>query len=116
MLRMTLSVGLDVNDDLTVADLLDFADLVRMCGARREACLEQITAPQDETTLVRFEVTGVRLGSAGTSLPVQLQEEERQEFLEALEVVIDSEGDARGVLQTLKELRSRLTAANPFIV
>ena len=111
---MTMVVGLDITTDLTVADLLDFADVVRMCGVRRDVRLEQITAPQDDSILERFEVPGLRLGSPEARWPVQLAEQQRQRFIEALDAVFESDGDARGVLPTLSELRDLLAIVRPF--
>ncbi|MEV0271141.1 hypothetical protein AB0H43_20365 [Hamadaea sp. NPDC050747] len=103
---MTLRARVDIDDNLTYGELFDFVDIVRDSGVSPDALVKQVRTEHngDDFGLEAFEqeVTLPAIRS------VVLGGDEVRELLATLEMITDSDGDARAALDALTKLRKRL--------
>lgn len=100
-------IGMEYKSDgMTFGELFEFVDLARRCGKAPTDKVTLVFAENsDDEILDRFEFSGTY--GAGT-VPVNMTGTDVSLFCATLDAIIASEGDARGALGTLAELRDRI--------
>jgi len=98
---MKLSVDLV---GLTWQDLYNFVDAARAADVPGELEVGQELAQHDEETPVALTVDVHNLDQRS----VTFDDTTRRQYADALRTVIDTDGDARAVLETVKDLRDGL--------
>ncbi|MBM4602814.1 hypothetical protein GS575_07335 [Rhodococcus hoagii] len=101
---MSMKVSIDTLG-MTFGDLYNFVDLARGAGIAPDQEVTQVMLPNDDSILDKFEV---ELTSGHIRKAPDLSGLDLGQLIQAIDEVIDSEGDARGVIPELKELRDRL--------
>lgn len=102
---MSLKVSVDLGE-LTFGDLYNFVDLARGAGIASDAAVKQVPLENyDELCIDRFELD---LPNDEIRKAVYLAELDRTHILGVLDSIIENEGDARGLIAELKDLRQRL--------
>ncbi|PPF53916.1 hypothetical protein C5B94_09120 [Clavibacter michiganensis] len=103
---MTLKTTVELLQ-LTWGDLIAFADLGRAAGKSGDDPVEQVPAQQDPDEVDAFALD---LPATRLRVPAPFPADEAQRFIDALDRIDDEQGDARGELAMLRELRDRLAA------
>jgi hypothetical protein len=99
---MKLSVDLD---GLTWSELIDFVDAARAAGMNGEQLVGQVVDPNDpDERTVGLEVEVPHLDER----TVTFDHVVRLQYAQALSAVLETDGDARGVLRELRDLRDGL--------
>ncbi|MDV8076531.1 hypothetical protein R4P47_08175 [Rhodococcus sp. IEGM 1370] len=102
-MAMKISVALD---QMTFGDLYNFVDLARGARIGSEQAVNQVVYPQtDEDAVYGLEL---ELDSSPIRTAPDMSGIARDHVVAVLESVIESDGDARGALEELRELRDLL--------
>ena len=101
---MSLRTTIDLAE-LSWGDLIAFADLGRAVGKRDEDLVEQVPSQHDADEADSFVV---ELPHGEVRVPPVFSPEDVRRFTEALDHVVEQDGDARAVLGVLQELRNLL--------
>jgi hypothetical protein len=101
---MTTTVSISLNQ-LTFGDLYDFVDLARRAGVARETAVDQEYDDDGQSGPYTLQVSLADLGAVRT---FDFSGIDREHFVEVLDAVLSTDGDARGALDEIKLLRDRL--------
>lgn len=104
---MGINLSVDL-DGLTWGQLCGFVDAARGAGIGQDQLVGQVIDPNDpENRTVGLEVTVPHLDERTATFDHVM----RLQYAEALSTVLETEGDARGVLRELRDLRDGLLQA-----
>lgn len=101
---MTTTVSVALNE-LTFGDLYDFVDLARRAGVSRET---EVYQEFDDDGQSGPHTLRVSLADLGVMRSPDLSGIDRKHFVEVLDAVLSTDGDARYALDEIKLLRDRL--------
>jgi hypothetical protein len=102
-----IKIGVDL-DGLTFGDLYDFVDFARGANVPRENEVAQVLWSEEEPDrgVQKFEMA--LPGGRELRKPPNFADAELDKLIWALDDVLDKEGDARGQMAELSEIRDRL--------
>ncbi|MEB3031084.1 hypothetical protein [[Mycobacterium] nativiensis] len=90
---------------LTFGDLFDFVDLARRAGVSRDTAVDQEFDLDDQSGPHTLQVSLADLAAVRNP---DFSGIDREHFVEVLDAVLSTDGDARGALDEIKLLRDRL--------
>lgn len=107
---MTTTVSVSLYE-MTFGDLYDFVDLARRAGVPREEAVSQ-EWDGGEDAEGGPDRLAVQLENLGVVQSPDFSGIDRKHYVEVLDAVISSDGDARYATEEIKEIRDRLVAAS----